>query len=69
MLRAERSRFSAEFGLRGSPVPSAREVLLAVAPPPKTPSSYSIAGWPSWLVPAYRYGAHRPVVRLLEEKR
>lgn len=69
MLRADRPRVLGDVALRGDAVvPASREVLFAVAPPPKT-HSYVSSGWPSWLVPAYRSGGHRPLVRLLEEER
>jgi len=47
---------------------AARQLLLAVAPPPQPHSSYALSGWPTWLIPAYRAGGHRPTVRLLEEE-
>ncbi|HTT46140.1 MAG TPA: hypothetical protein VMH38_09065 [Thermoplasmata archaeon] len=68
MLRTERPR------LPSSPVASdraqlnSREMLLAVAPPPTT-RALALEGWPSWLIPAYRSGGHRPEVKLLEEER
>jgi hypothetical protein len=67
MLRAERPRSanSTEFSGRRAPTP--HEVLLAIAPPPRT-SPYAVYGWPEWLVPAYRSGAQRPDVHLLEEE-
>ena len=68
MLRAERPRIPSEpTGIERAQV-SSREMLLAVAPPPTT-HSFALAGWPSWLIPAYRSGGHRPDVRLLEEER
>lgn len=48
---------------------AARQLLLAVAPPPRPQHSYALSGWPDWLIPAYRAGGHRPHVRLLEEER
>jgi hypothetical protein len=68
MLRTEQPRVpipraenaGARFGFR--------DLLLAVAPPPQ-PHAYPLSMWPSWLVPAYRSGGHRPEVRLLEEER
>jgi hypothetical protein len=68
MLHAERPRIPSSTGLGTRTDQSPREVLLAVAPPPKTPS-YPLAGWPDWLIPAYRSGGHRPSLRLLEEER
>jgi hypothetical protein len=66
MMRTDRTRLPEAFGLRTATI--AREVLLAIAPPPKTGPSAG-GGWPSWLIPAYRSGGHRPTVRLLEEER
>jgi hypothetical protein len=40
-----------------------------VAPPPATSRSFALEGWPSWLMPAYRSGGHKPEIRLLEENR
>jgi hypothetical protein len=68
MLRAERPRSGSSFGPQGHSEPTPHDVLLAVAPPPKT-SSYPLSGWPEWLIPAYRSGGHRPLIRLLEEDR
>ena len=68
MLRSDRPRFSGEFEPGGATSPAGREVLLAVAPPPKN-LPYPAVGWPEWLIPAYRSGGHRPIVRLLEEER
>jgi hypothetical protein len=68
MLRAERPRSLGTFGSSTRSEASPRDVLLAVAPPPKTPS-YPLSGWPEWLIPAYRSGAHRPIVQFLEEER
>jgi len=47
---------------------SPRDLLLALAPPPKTHSS-TLFGWPNWLIPEYRSGGHRPDVPLLDEER
>ena len=68
MLRAERPRVPSERPQVERAQVSSRELLLAVAPPPQ-PHSFSIAGWPNWLIPAYRSGGTRPEVRLLEEER
>lgn len=68
MLRTDRPRFSGEFDFGGASALSARELLLAVAPSPKSRPS-PVDGWPEWLIPAYRSGGHRPVVRLLQEER
>jgi hypothetical protein len=67
MLRAERPRslpgLEESNGARYTP----RDLLLAVAPPPKT-HAFALSGWPNWLIPAYRSGGHRPEVQLLEEE-
>lgn len=67
MLRAERPRPSPEANGMESAHLSSRALLLAVAPPPRT-NSFALSGWPSWLIPQYRSGGHRPEVRLLEEE-
>ena len=64
---------SVRIGLRATPTDTmhgrsaSRQLLLAVAPPPQPHHSYALSGWPSWLIPAYRAGGHRPEIRLLEE--
>lgn len=69
MLRAERPRVTANGdGSERYGPQTTQELLLAVAPPPKT-VSYALSGWPNWLIPAYRSGGHRPEVHLLEEER
>jgi len=68
MLRTERARTESSPEFSGRLHPTPREVILAIAPLPRT-SQYAISGWPEWLVPTYRSGAHRPDVRLLEEER
>ena len=52
MLRGGRAPPSGTLmdSIRGPP-PNAREFLLAVAPLPQG-ESYTIAGWPRWLVPS-----------------
>ncbi|MGB6500341.1 MAG: hypothetical protein WBG19_02915 [Thermoplasmata archaeon] len=68
MLRTARSDLSLDSGeFRGRS--ASRQLLLAVAPPPRPHHSFALSGWPSWLVPAYRAGGHRPSMRLLEEER
>jgi len=69
MLRTVRSGFTMESSdsPHGRSAPS--QLLLAVAPPPSPHQPYSISGWPTWLIPAYRAGGHRPSLRLLEEER
>lgn len=69
MLHAERPRVNGNGD--GTEQPGLRipqELLLAVAPPPRT-HSHPLSGWPNWLIPAYRSGGHRPEVHLLEEER
>lgn len=68
MLRAERPRTPSESPSVDRAQVTAREVLLAVAPPPQM-HSFPLRDWPNWLIPAYRSGGHRPEVRLLEEER
>jgi hypothetical protein len=67
MLRTERSGMT----MSGTHRPrdgGGRQILLAVAPPPRTPS-FALAGWPQWLVPLYHAGGHRPAVQLIDEER
>jgi hypothetical protein len=59
MLRAERPRMSADYPSQSDVQVTARDLLLAVAPPPHA-HSYALSGWPNWLVPTFRSGAHRP---------
>jgi hypothetical protein len=67
MLRTERPRLEPPSSHGSRSQVSARELLLALAPPPRTPT-YSLAGWPSWLTPTYRSGAHRSPSRSEEER-
>ncbi len=66
MLRTDRPRdpFDSVEELRAVTAP--RDLILALAPPPRPPSFF-LSGWPNWLIPAYRSGGHGPAVRLLEE--
>lgn len=68
MLRTERPRMSSETNEPDRAHLNSRELLLAVAPPPRT-HSFDLSGWPHWLIPTFRSGGHRPQVRLLEEER
>jgi hypothetical protein len=68
MLRGERPRSLAQLEESNRVSYHPRDLLFAVAPPPKTHSS-SYSGWPNWLIPAYRSGGHRPHVQLLEDER
>jgi len=69
MLRYERPRLPPEPQNSDRAQMAARDLLLAVAPPPPMARSFAMEGWPSWLIPTYRSGGHRPEVRLLEEER
>ena len=66
MLRADRPRLASEPPRTEPAQVSARDVLLAIAPPPSG-HSFALNGWPNWLIPAYRSGGHKPEIRLLEE--
>lgn len=68
MLRTERSRLSLAASLIDAPHTSARDLLIAVAPPPRT-HVYDLSGWPLWLIPAYRSGGHRLASRSKEDSR
>lgn len=65
MLRTERPAQPSRFPEEG-PVSGVRELLLAVAPAPRLAPSV-LDGWPNWLAPTFRSGAHRPTIRLLDE--
>jgi len=69
MLRYERPRLPSEPEYAERAQVASRELLLAVAPPPATSRSFALEGWPSWLIPTFRSGAHRPEIRLLEDER
>lgn len=56
MLRADRPRF--ESSVEPTARLNSRDLLLAVAPPPHA-HSFALSGWPSWLIPTFRSGAHR----------
>jgi hypothetical protein len=66
MLRTERPRLEANLAHTQSATITARELLFAVAPPPRT-HVYSLAGWPTWLTPTYRSGAQRSGARRQED--
>lgn len=69
MLHTERPRLPTEPPDRVERAQlTSRDLLLAVAPPPVA-RSFSLEGWPDWLIPTYRSGGHRPEIRLLEEER
>ena len=63
MLRAERPQLPLDYPSRAPDASAAREVLLAVAPPPRAPSFF-LSGWPNWLVPQFKSGGHRPETEL-----
>jgi len=65
MLRTERSRLELSPSQVDAPHTMARDLLIAVAPPPRT-HVYDLSGWPNWLVPTYRSGGHRTASRLRE---
>ena len=46
-----------------------RQLLIAVASPPRPRHSYALSGWPTWLTPTDRAGGHRAVVSFLAEER
>ena len=55
MLRTERSRWMAQLAQdQSGALLLGRELLFAVAPPPRTQASYALSGWPSWLDPVLR---------------
>jgi hypothetical protein len=68
MLRTERSRMILAPGLADAPHTLARDLLLAVAPPPRT-HVYDLSGWPDWLAPTFRSGAHRTAPRTRESEK
>lgn len=68
MLRAERTPLAFETAAPTHGRAAAHQMLLAVATPP-SPPAYALSGWPTWLIPAYRAGGHRPQIHLLEEER
>ena len=68
MLRTERARLAFAPSLVDAPHTMARDLLIAVAPPPRT-HVYDLSGWPNWLAPTYRSGGHRASPRLREDER
>jgi hypothetical protein len=69
MLRTVRSGLTMESSDPPQGRSAPRQLLLAVAPPPRPHQPYALSGWPTWLSPAYRAGGHRPSIRLLQEER
>lgn len=63
MLRTERAPLILSPSLVDAPHTMARDLLIAVAPPPRT-HVYDLSGWPDWLSPTYRSGGHRDASRL-----
>lgn len=68
MLRTERARMDLSPGQVDAPHTMARDLLIAVAPPPRT-HVYDLSGWPNWLAPTYRSGGHRTPSRLRESEK
>jgi len=68
MLRTERPRLSGDYPNSTGLQVTARDLLLAVAPPPHA-HAYALSGWPNWLVPSFRSGAHRPLSSRSEAER
>jgi hypothetical protein len=66
MLRTERARISMSLpsGI-DAPHTMARDLLIAVAPPPRT-HVYDLSGWPDWLTPTHQSGGHRMAPRVRE---
>ncbi|MGI0071494.1 MAG: hypothetical protein ACRECT_05455 [Thermoplasmata archaeon] len=69
MLRTERNpQLSFSQNLVDAPHTMARDLLIAVAPPPRT-HVYDLSGWPHWLAPTYRSGGHRTPTRFKESEK
>jgi hypothetical protein len=68
MLRTERPTALATPALVDAPHTLARDLLIAVAPPPRT-HVYDLTGWPQWLTPTFRSGGHRIASRSREGER
>ncbi len=58
MLRTDRPGPTLSSGLADAPHTLARDLLIAVAPPPRT-HVYDLTGWPQWLTPTFRSGGQR----------
>ncbi len=58
MLRTERSAAVFSPASVDAPHTLARDLLIAVAPPPRT-HVYDLTGWPQWLTPTFRSGGQR----------
>jgi len=68
MLRTEHRPLSLSPNFADAPHTMARDLLIAVAPPPRT-HVYDLSGWPDWLAPTYRSGGHRTTSRLREPEK
>jgi hypothetical protein len=68
MLRTERPTAIAARTMADAPHTLARDLLIAVAPPPRT-HVYDLTGWPQWLTPTFRSGGHRMASRGREAER
>ncbi len=68
MLRTERPAAVVSPTLADAPHTLARDLLIAVAPPPRT-HVYDLTGWPQWLTPTFRSGGHRIASRPREGER
>jgi len=60
MLRTERAPLTLHPSPTAVDAPHtlARDLLIAIAPPPRT-HVYDLSGWPEWLAPTFRSGGHR----------
>jgi hypothetical protein len=63
MLRAERAQLTIRPTGADMPHTMARDLLIAMAPPPRT-HVYDLTGWPQWLAPTFRSGGHRNAAHL-----
>jgi hypothetical protein len=68
MLRTERPAAIVSPSMSDTPHTLARDLLIAVAPPPRT-HVYDLTGWPQWLTPTFRSGGHRMATRAREGER
>lgn len=68
MLRTERPASIVTPNFADAPHTLARDLLIAVAPPPRT-HVYDLTGWPQWLTPTFRSGGHRLASRTRDGER
>jgi hypothetical protein len=68
MLRTERPNAMLVPKMADAPHTLARDLLIAVAPPPRT-HVYDLTGWPEWLTPTFRSGGHRLASRNRDAER